>query len=49
MLIARGYNRNRLKNQFSKAVNKYIIEFYKWDVPSDLQLWFDRIMSELSI
>ena len=48
ILIARGYNRNRLKNQFSKAVNKYIIEFYKWDIPSDLRLWFDQIISELS-
>ena len=48
ILIARGYNKNRLRNQFSKAINKYMMEFYKWDIPLDLQLWFDKILSELS-
>ena len=48
ILIARGYNKDRLRNQFSKAIDKYMREFCKWDIPLDLQLWFDRIMSELS-
>ena len=45
ILLARGYNRDRLRNQFSKAINKYMTEFYKWDIPLDLQLWFDQILS----
>ena len=45
ILLARGYNRNRLRKQFSKAINKYMVEFYKWDIPLDLQLWFDQVMS----
>ena len=44
--IQRVESRNR--TQFSKAINKYMIEFYKWDIPSDLQSWFDLIVSELS-
>ena len=45
ILLARGYNRNRLRKQFSKAINKYMVEFYKWDIPLDLQSWFDQVMS----
>ena len=45
ILIARGYKENKLKTQFSKAINKYMFEFYKWDIPSDLQSWFDQIIS----
>ena len=48
ILIARGYNKNRLRSQFSKAIEKYMIEFCKWDIPLDLKLWFDHILSELS-
>ena len=48
ILIARGYNKDRLRNQFSKAIDKYMMEFCKWDIPLDLQLWFNQIMSESS-
>ena len=48
ILIARGYNKDRLRNQFCKAIDKYMIQFCKWDIPSDLQLWFNQILAELS-
>ena len=48
ILIARGYNKDRLRNQFCKAIDKYMIEFCKWDIPLDLQLWFNQILAELS-
>ena len=45
ILLARGYDKNRLRNQFSKAINKYMVEFYKWAIPLNLPLWFDQILS----
>ena len=44
ILLARGYNKKILCNKFSKAVQKYILEFQKWEIPLDIKLWFDSIV-----
>ena len=32
-------------SKFSKAVEKYILEFQKWEIPIDLKSWFNDIVS----
>ena len=44
ILLARGYNRKILCNKFTKAVEKYILEFQKWEIPLDLKSWFIDIV-----
>ena len=45
ILLARGYNKKILCSKFSKAVEKYILEFQKWEIPIDLKSWFIDIVS----
>jgi len=45
ILFQRGYKKGPLQRQFSKAVEKYIIEFQKWALPIDFKVWFDNIVS----
>jgi hypothetical protein len=42
-LIARGYNRGSLDGQFCKVVDKYSVEFQKWDSPVNTSIWFNQI------
>ena len=44
ILLARGYNKKILCSRFSKAVEKYISEFQKWEIPLDLKSWFIDII-----
>ena len=44
ILLARGYNKKILCNKFSKAVEKYILEFQKWEIPLDIKSWFNNIV-----
>ena len=43
ILLNRGYKGFLLKREFCKAVEKYIGEFHKWDLPLNFQNWFDLI------
>ena len=43
ILLSRGYKGFLLKREFCKAVEKYIGEFHKWDLPFNFQNWFDLI------
>ena len=45
ILFRRGYKKGPLQRQFSKAVEKYIVEFQKWALPIDFKAWFDDIVS----
>ena len=47
ILIQRGYVKNLLKNQFCKAVEKYLVEFQKWAIPSRFDQWFFEITFSL--
>ena len=46
ILKNRGYKLTRLRNEFCKAINKYIREFQKWAIPLNLIEWFRKIFSE---
>ena len=48
ILKNRGYKFKRLEREFCKAINKYIREFQKWALPSNLNGWFRQIFSEQS-
>ena len=48
ILKNRGYKFKRLEREFCKAINKYIREFQKWALPSNLNAWFRQIFSEQS-
>ena len=51
ILVDRGYNKNLLRREFCKAVEKYMGEFQKWILPVNLRDWFDtlsNINSDLS-
>ena len=41
--MERGYDKNLLKREFCKAVEKYIGEFQKWILPVNLRDWFDTL------
>ena len=43
-LLARNYSYSILRKQFSRAVNKYSVEFQKWSIPLDLAYWFNNII-----
>ncbi len=49
ILIQRGYIKNLLKNQFCKAVEKYLVEFQKWAIPSRFDQWFFDITISLGL
>ena len=43
----RGYVKILLRNQFCKAVEKYLVEFQKWVLPSRFDQWFYDITMSL--
>ena len=45
VLKDRGYNLSLLSRQFCRAVAKYVSDFQKWELPSDIRNWF-RIISQ---
>ena len=40
ILRNRGYKSSLLQKQFCRAIDKYVTEFQKWSIPSDLKSWF---------
>ena len=40
LLRNRGYEVGLLGRQFCRAVDKYISDFQKWELPSDIREWF---------
>ena len=45
ILRDRDYSKRRLKGQFCKAVERYLVEFQKWSLPLDFQAWFYLIVN----
>ena len=43
VLLKRGYDVDRLRCQFCKAVERYILEFQRWVIPLDFNHWFNCI------
>ena len=48
ILLNRNYRLSLLKKQFCRSVEKYSLEFQKWDIPSDLGNWFINIINTRS-
>ena len=44
IILGRGYVKQQLKRPLYRAVEKYLIEFQKWSLPSVLSAWFDDII-----
>ena len=45
VLIARGYNRQRLGREFCRVIGKYLGEFQRWEVPLNFPYWFNLILA----
>ena len=45
MLIDRGYDKELLGREFTKVVETYRQEFEKWEIPTNIKIWFDNIMN----
>ena len=45
LLRNRGYEVGLLGRQFCRAVDKYISDFQKWELPSDIREWFRCIVN----
>ena len=45
ILKSRNYELRRLKKEFCRVIEKYRIEFMKWELPQDLANWFIEIVS----
>ena len=48
ILLGRRYIRGELKKQFCRAVEKYLVEFQKWPLPSVFSIWFDNIINQIA-
>ena len=44
-LIDRKFDKVKLRTQFCRVVNKYMCEFQKWQVPTDILNWFNQILN----
>ena len=40
ILKDRGYRLDLLGRQFSRAINKYISDFQRWEIPVNIEGWF---------
>ena len=45
ILIDRGYNKEILRKQFCRAMEKYVREFQKWALPLSFPAWFYSIVN----
>ena len=45
MLIDRGYDKELLGREFTKVVETYRQEFEKWEIPTNIKIWFDNIIN----
>ena len=45
VLLRRGYSRGILCREFMGVIGNYKSEFERWDVPSDVKIWFDSIIT----
>ena len=44
ILLARDYKLGKLKKEFCRVVDKFRIEFMKWNIPDNLASWFHEIV-----
>ena len=48
ILLRRRYERNRLAREFRQVIGNYRLEFERWSIPADSQLWFNSILLNLT-
>ena len=46
VLLKRGYNVGVLCREFMGVIGNYKSEFERWDIPSDVKIWFDDIVTK---
>ena len=46
VLLKRGYSVGILCREFMGVIGNYGSEFERWDIPSDVKLWFDDIITD---
>ena len=45
VLLGRGYSMGILCREFMGVIGNYKSEFERWDIPSDIKIWFGSIVT----